>query len=240
MNPQTPYAQPPAPMGPMLPRQSKKPLMFAIVFGLLFVAAAVFGYWAFSGRQDYKNNSDKKVADAVAAAEKSQAAQLQTQFTQQSKQPYKTYTGSATYGSINFNYPKNWSAYVDETGSGQPIEGYFYPNQVPGINGGTAFALRVELVNTDYSSVISNFQGKVQQGQVRASAYTPPKMNGVANTQIGTRFDGAISQDSQGNNQNGSMVVLKVRDKTLQIYTESNDYLSDFNNTILASLSYKP
>ena len=35
------------------------PLILVIVF---FLGAAGFGYWAFSERQDYKNNSDAKVA----------------------------------------------------------------------------------------------------------------------------------------------------------------------------------
>jgi hypothetical protein len=36
------------------------------------------------------------------------------------------------------------------------------------------------------------------------------------------------------------MLVIKVRDKTLEISTESNDYLNDFNNIILASLTFVP
>jgi hypothetical protein len=35
-------------------------------------------------------------------------------------------------------------------------------------------------------------------------------------------------------------VVIKVRDKTLKIYTESPQYLSDFNNIVLKSLSFAP
>jgi len=60
-------------------------------------------------------------------------------------------------------------------------------------------------------------------------------MVGVTNVQPGTRLDGTLDQDT-----NGSMVIIKVRDKTLQIYTESNDYLGDFNDTILSSLNFAP
>ncbi len=237
MNPQQPL--PPTPQL-TLPKPSKKPLIAAIILGVLLIASLAFGYWAFSGRQDYKNNTDKKVSAAVAAAQTAQAAKLQAQFDEQSKSPYKTYTGSATYGSVSFNYPKTWSAYVDETGNTQPIDGYFYPGQVPGIEGSTAYALRVELVNDDYATVLNQFQSNIQNNSVKASAYLPPKMKGVANAQVGTRFDGVIGQNQQGASQTGSMVVLKVRDKTLQIYTQSNDYLPDFNNIILASLTYSP
>jgi hypothetical protein len=36
------------------------------------------------------------------------------------------------------------------------------------------------------------------------------------------------------------MVIIKVRDKTLEIYSESADYQDDFNNIVLASLSFAP
>ena len=117
-------------MNPQVPttKNSHVSLILAILFGILFIAAAIFGFSAYQNGQDYKNNSDAKSAAAVAAAEKTQAATLQAQYDQQAKSPYKIYTGSSTYGSITFNYPKTWSAYVDETSSGEPLNAYFYPN----------------------------------------------------------------------------------------------------------------
>jgi len=64
-------------------------------------------------------------------------------------------------------------------------------------------------------------------------------MQGVANVQPGTRLDGAINQTQTGA-QNGSLVVIKIRDKTLKIYTESTDFVGDFNNVILSNLTFVP
>lgn len=210
---------------------------FALIFvlALAFLGAAVFGGWAYTSRQDYKDNSDKKAAAAVEQAKKAQEQELQKVFDEQAKLPTKTYKGSITYGTVTFAYPKTWSAYVDETSSSEPINGYFHPNIVPGLQSKTAYALRVELVNTDYSSVLRQHDSQVKDGTVKASAYVPPKMVGVTNVTPGTRLDGALDQDT-----NGSMVIIKVRDKTLQIYSESNDYLSDFGDTVLASLTFAP
>jgi len=36
------------------------------------------------------------------------------------------------------------------------------------------------------------------------------------------------------------MLIIRVRDKTLKISTQSNDYLNDFNNIILSSLTFAP
>ncbi len=210
-----------------------------VVFAVLFVAAAAFGVWAFMGRQDYKNNSDQKAAKAVAAAEATQKAQLQQQFAEESKNPNKFYHGSSTYGSVSFAYPKTWSAYIDENSSVEPINGYFYPDHVPSLQGNTAFALRAELVNTSYSQVLQQFNVQIKQGKIKAAAYVPPKMVGKSNVQVGMRLDGQISQNQTGPLQ-GSMVLIQVRDKTLKIYTQSPDFLNDFNNIVLANLTFVP
>lgn len=204
------------------------------------MVALAFGLWAFSGRQDYKNNSDKKAAAAVAAAEAVQANKLQAQFDEQSKQPYRTFSGPTTFGSVNFKYPKTWSAYVDQTSDSEPVNGYFHPNIVPGVQSDTAFALRVELLDSDYANVLNQMQSNLQDGSLKASAYIPPKMKGVSGAQVGTRLDGVVAETSDGTPQRGAMVILKVRDKTLQIYTLSPNYLKDFNNTVLPSITYKP
>lgn len=210
-----------------------------VILVILLAGCAAFAIWAFQGRQDYKNNVDQKITTAVSKAETAQAAKLREQFAQESKNPNKTYSGSPTYGSVNFKYPKTWSAYVDETSSTTPINGYFHPDKVPGILSQTALALRVELINTAYPNVIRQFDSQIKTGKVRASAYVPPQMNGKANVLAGIRFDGAINQ-SQRIPQQGSMVVIQVRDKTLRISTQSTDYLGDFNNIILATLTFVP
>jgi len=210
-----------------------------ILLILALAGAGAFGWWAYSERQDYKNNFDKKLSEDVAKAEAKQKVELEADFAEREKSPNRTFQGSATYGTITFNYPKTWSGYIDQSNSNEPINGYFFPDIVPSINRSsstpTAFALRVELISTDYAQVVKQFDSQNQQGKLKAAAYVPPKMVGVANVQTGTRFDGEIEQSI-----NGSMVVIKVRDKTLKIYTQSPQYLTDFNETVLKSLTFAP
>lgn len=213
-------------------------LLFTVVLTALLALSLVFGGWAFKNMQDYKNNSDKKVATAVAAAKTKAAADQQALDDQQNKSPLKAFHGSPTYGSISFNYPKTWSGYIDTSNTSEPINGYFYPDVVPGIQSKTAFALRVELLSTDYAQLVQQLSSQVQQGTITAQAYLPPKLNGVANVQPGTLFTGQTN--SQDTTQRGTLLAIKVRDKTLEISTQSNDYLSDFNNTVLTSLSFAP
>jgi hypothetical protein len=206
------------------------------VMTILFVSSASFGVWAFIQRSDYKNNSDKKAAAAVAAAEDVQKAKLEADFAEREKSPFRDYHGSSTFGSVSFQYPKTWSAYVDQSSSSsQSVDGYFYPLVVPGIQSKSAFSLRIQVVQQQYDQVLQQYQSQITSGKLRAVAFKPPKLAGDATVLPGTKLDGALDSTKQG-----SMVLMKVRDKTLKIWTESHDFTSDFNNTILATLTFSP
>ena len=208
-------------------------VIILLVFGLF--GSLVFGFWAFNGRSDYKNNSDKKSAQTVAVALANQKIDLQKQFDEQSKLPLKTFQGSSTYGTVSFSYPRTWSGYVDQSSTTEPINGYFYPDIVPGFQAGTAYALRVELLTTDYDQVVKQLAAQIKTKGLSASAFLPPKLTGIKNAQPGTLFVGTITQTLSG-----EMLVIKVRDKTLQISAQSKDFTKDFTDTVLPSLTFVP
>src|SRR5690348_14263975 len=109
------------------------PLLLSLIVASVFLVAAVaFGGWAFANMLDYKNNVDKKVGAAVASAKQEEDTAKDAAFAEQEKQPLKTYTGPAAYGSVTINYPKTWSGYVADTRNATPyVDGYFYPGVVP-------------------------------------------------------------------------------------------------------------
>lgn len=198
----------------------------------------IFGLWAFSARQATLKTANDQSAAAAAALAKQKAAE--NKYDTLLKQPYKVFKGPANYGTVTFNYPKNWSAYVDAASSTEPINAYFYPDQVPSVQSDTAFPLRVELLDDDYATVVQQYTAQATQGSISSHAYVPPKLAKNPSVQPGVRLDGAIGQTPSGNVLQGEMVILKVRDKTLQIYTQANSNLSDFNNVVLNSLSFLP
>lgn len=222
----------------MPPKNPNKRPLVAVVLAVLLLASLIGNFTLYSSRQDYKTKSDQKAAAAALAATKAENARLSAQFDAANKAPYKTYQGSNTYGSITFSYPKTYSVYTDENGTDTPINAYFYPDQVPSVQSNVAYALRAELVNTAYADVLSDFQSEISAGTVKAVAYVPPKMKAVANVSPGMLLTGPIS--SENSDAQGSLAVIKVRDKTLKIYTESTAYNSDFNNIVLPSLTFAP
>lgn len=212
-----------------------KNLIIIVLLVILLAASLGFGGWAYSQMLSYKNDTNKKIDAAVAAAKSAQAKEVQDAF---DKANTKQFQGSSTYGSVSFSYPKTWSAYVDTSSSSEPISAYFHPDQVPGINSRSSYALRVELISGDYSQAIQQYSSLVKQGTVTSKAFLPPKLNGVSNAQPGTLFSGQVN--TSDNTQRGELLVIRVRDKTLKISTQSNEFLNDFNNIILSSLTFAP
>lgn len=203
------------------------PFVLAILF---FVGACGVAAWAYSGRQDYKNNVDQKIGVAVAAANQTLTNKLNTSFAQQEKYPLQTYTGPEAFGTIKVVYPKTWSGYVAvETGSGSPVVGYFNPGIVPDItNTNNSYALQVQLLEQTYDTVLQALQG---QTGITVTPYALPKVPSV----VGVKVTGDILP-----NQVGTMIILPTRDQTLEIWTESNAWESDFNNIILPNFSFSP
>lgn len=242
MNPQDMY-QPPQPVpGPAQPQftsasqqrkhGSKGLLISLIVFIVAFIGSSSFAIWAFIGRQDYKNNTDDKVAAAVKDAVKQAEEAKDKEFVEKEKSPYKTYKSPATYGAIEITYPKTWSAMIDEAKGSTPINGYFHPGYVPGPKSGQAFALRLEVIERPYDQVLSTYDSEAKKGSIKISPFKAKQVPSV----LGARLDGEVERGFQG-----SAVLLPLRDKTIRLSTlSSGSFIKDFNEIVLAELNFTP
>jgi hypothetical protein len=207
-------------------------VILAVVLGLLFVTSSIFGIWAFAGRQDYKNNVDAKIEDASAVAVQQAETAKDAEFTEKEKSPVRTYSGPATYGSLTFDYPKTWSLYVEEAGSGTVLDLFAFPLIVPGPTGGTQkYALRTEISSQSYDKEVKQLDQQVKTGKVKTSAYRPEKVP----TALGIRVDGEIETGVSG-----SMILLPLRDKTIKIFTQIPEFVGDFDKIISPSISFIP
>lgn len=204
-----------------------------IVAILLLLGVLGFAGWAFASRQDYKNNTDQKVAAAVAVAVQKADSAKDVAFAQAEKYPLRTYQGPEAYGSLNIQYPKTWSAYIDDTGNGAAlVDGFFDPGSVPSINDqNSVFALRVQVLNTTYSQSLLNLNEQQQSGKITVSAYALPKVPKAIGVKASGTFD---------NGKAGEMVVLPLRNETLEISTQGANYTADFEQTILPNFSFVP
>lgn len=200
---------------------------------VLLIAAISFAAWAFSGRQDYKNNTDQKIADAVTIAKQKEDSAKDVVFAETEKNPFKTYEGPEAYGSVRLQYPKTWSGYVDSTGGGTAfVDGYFYPGVVPAINNqSSVFALRFQVINLPYSQALANLSSEQQNGKVTVEAYALPKVPKA----VGVKASGTFL-----NGKAGVEVLLPLRNQTLQLSTEGTQFTPDFEKNILPNFTFSP
>lgn len=205
-----------------------------ILVVLLLFGAGGFAIWAYGSRQDYKTNTDQKIATAVKVAQDQTSSEKDKEFVEKEKSPIRDYRGPSAYGSVVIKYPKTWSAFVTEANQSTNIviDGYFHPSFVPGIQSGTSFALRLQVSSRPYDEELKQFEGVVKQGKV---AVKPYKAANVSTASVGSRLDGTIATGKQG-----SMVILPMRDKTLKIWIEATQFQNDFDTIILPNMSFSP
>jgi hypothetical protein len=206
-----------------------------IMLSLFFIAAAAFGYWAYTERQDYKYNSDKKAAAAADLARKQEDLIKDKAFVEAEKRPLAAYDGPEAYGSVHVEYPKTWSVYIHSMANDtQPLDAYFNPRLVPSVQDqNSVYSLRVQVVPTTYTRVVQGFSAGIKQGKVTVTPYSLPKVPNVT----GVRVDGLIHP---GKKNTGSMVVLPLRDKTIEIWTENAQAMNDYNTIILPNFNFSP
>lgn len=210
-------------------RGSVNPLLVAsIVLGLLLAGSLAFGAWAFVNYMDQKNNVDAIVAKAVDSAKLDQAEADEKSFLEREKLPTRQLKGPSDLGTVTMDYPKTWSVYIDKDGSNGNYVAQLHPGVVRPVNQKQLNAVVVSVESRSYEDTLKTFDSAVERGELKASPVT-------AGDQQGTRLDGKFSNDIQG-----SAVLFKLRDKTLRVTVQSNDYLGDFNNIVLPSLKFNP
>lgn len=212
------------------PRQSHLSLIVAILMSLFFVAALIFGIWAYAGMQENKTNLDAKIEAASAVAVKAAEATKDAEFAEREKDPNRVYTGSSTFGTLSFSFPKTWSVYTEEKDTGTILDYYSSPFLVRGTGKENSFALRAQILDTNYDKELAKFDQAMKKGTVTATAYVLARVPNI----LGVRLSGEVAADKQG-----VMVILPLRDKTIKIWTESKDFLGDFDK-IIETASFIP
>jgi hypothetical protein len=202
-------------------------LIISIVLTVLVLGLGSLSIWAYVNYTDQKNNVDQKISAAVADAKRVQGTEDEAKFAEREKQPTRQFVGPDDLGRVQVSYPKTWSVYVDKDGSaGSNYESYFSAGVVPPILSKTPYALRITVEKKTYETVLQGYQDLVKKGDLKSSPVTIQGQNG-------TRLDGNFSKDIQG-----SMVLFKVRDKTLEVYTQSPTFRPDYDSIILPSLTF--
>ena len=185
---------------------------------VLFLIAGSLAIWMFMSYTQEKNNTDSAVEVAVAKAKSEQSEIDQKKFSEEAKNPRVEFVGLAEYGRVSFMYPKTWSVYIDKDGSDRgDYAAYLHPAIVPPAGSkASRFAMRLEVLNKDFDTVLNTYQSKIKKGELTSSS---KEFNGIT----ATRIDGLFEKDLRG-----SVVLMKVRDKTVRFSTDADTFKPDF------------
>jgi len=207
-------------------------LIVIILISFVAVGFAVAFIWAFGERDNYMNNTESIVAEAVESARADQTKIEEARFVEERKLPNFEFEAPSDFGSVKFKYPRTWASYNSEKSTNN-FAVYFYPKMVPSTsNRESIFALRFSVDNKSYETTLKNFESLASKGEVTVT----PINVGVGNKFSGMRVDGAIEKDIKG-----AIAIFKVAgNKTLTLRTDRQDFIGDFNNTILTTLEFEP
>lgn len=219
--------------GPLSPRQADfagliKTIAIVILSLMVLTFVGLF-IWSLSQYNELHESYQKKVNAEVAEAKDKQAMELEAEFAEREKDPYRTFSGPADYGELSFKYPKTWSVYIDSDASdGDDYEAYFNPIEVNKVDRNTINSLRVKVRNKDFESVVAEYQRYLDQRDSNLTVETTTVAGAMANRYTGTIPDSELS---------GIIVIFKIRDKTAVLQTDSILFQADFDR-LLSTVSF--
>lgn len=203
--------------------------IIAVVIIVVVAACGIGAFiWSYSQMVYYRDNSEEIAYLAAEVAKKEQYKVDEETFNEKMKQPYAEFVGPADFGSISFNYPRTWSAYNIQNDS-KGYEVVFYPGVIPPMDDNMSIALKVQVINNEYEDELSYHEDATKEGALSAAPIT------ISDNQEGIIFNGNLEDDFTS-----SFVLLKLRDKTLLIQTDTDKFLSDFNDIILKTFNFVP
>lgn len=204
-------------------------LVMCILLGSLALVLGGAFTWAYFNYIDYKDNVQAKVEEAVTKAVNEQIEADKKDFLEQEKQPYSKITAPDDLGAVSFSYPKTWSVYIARDGlRGESYEAYLHPGAVPATSISTPFATRLIISNDIYEEYLRRYDGLLKKGDLRSNPIT-------INNQTGVKLDGKFSST-----RSGAMVVMKVRDKTVIVASDSTEFTKDFDEVVVKSIDFNP
>lgn len=216
-----PLIAPPAaaPYDPNAPKSNRNliEIIILVVVSLLAVTFIGLFIWKYLEWDNVKTDVDGQIDAAVAVAVSENTTKLENEFLEREKYPYKTFSGPADYGSLNFEFPKTWNTYIaQDAANGGNFEAYLNPGEVQPVSMQTINALRVQILNQTFESVAQTYDGLINAGQLTIT--TRPVGSSVANVYTGTL----------PNNIRGIATIFKVRDKTILLQTDAELFAEEY------------
>ena len=193
-------------------------LVFTSLAAITFLGLFIYTYIQWNNA---KTDVKGQVSLAVSEAENKLRTELETDFNNREKYPYRTFAGPSDFGALTFEYPKTWSVYVpNDASKAQDFHAYFNQGLVNVVENKTVMALRVSILNTLTDQVKERYSNKIKTGKMTVSSKVVNKVN----------VD--VYKGQLDSNYNGIVCIFKIRDKTVVIQTDAYLFEPDFNRIL--------
>lgn len=197
-----------------------------VVVSLIALGLAILSIYLFLQLNDARTNIDGQIKEAVAEAVNANSEQLEAEFAEREKSEYRNFLGPVDYGELSFEYPKTWSLYIArDAARGGDYEAYMNPIEIHAMSGDSIYALRISILNQSFDDVVKRYDSAIAGGTLKLSV---EDINGEA----ANIYTGSIA-----NNLSGKVALIKIRDKTVVLQTDSMLFEGDFNR-ILSTIKY--
>lgn len=202
------------------PRKSHKDLIEIIILVIVSLLAVTFiglFIWKYIEWDTVKTDIDGQIDAAVAVAVANNTTELENDFLEREKYPYKNFMGPADYGSLSFEYPKTWNVYIAKDASnGGDFEAYLNPGEVQPVSTRTINALRVTIQDKSFDTAVRSYDSYVRNG--RLSVVTRNVGGTMANVYTG----------ELPNEIHGVLTIFKLRDKSVLIQTDAELFADEY------------
>jgi hypothetical protein len=217
---------------PQISPRAGKLNLFIILIVFLGIGLILFGglsIYAFGKANTATSTLEKQKSVAVSDAIKKQQAADYLSNLKSNESPYRTYTAPVDYGSFQITFPKNWSAYDQESVQSQTqVVLSLNPDFVYQTNGQfNPAAVRVTLTQQLTTTVLSAFKDQLRTNKMKQQDITVSGLKGYDLT-------GAFPDK-----KTIRAIYIPIRDKTMIISTEDKNYADEYNQ-ILAQAVINP
>lgn len=219
----------PAPIQPAPTGSSARPIVTAVILGLVAAGFAVLATMQYFAATTAKRTLTLEKQQSFKDGQTSQKTADDERYLQENETPYRSYISPDIFGQMQVKFPKDWSGYVEQTVDGSPqINLILHPDFVRVLKGeDNPYAVHFQLLKQTYDNMTKAKEGEVKGGKLKLTSVT---ISGISGSRYEGKYDGK---------HDGVTVLIPVRDKTVLFSTDDKKYLPEFDQ-ILKQATIKP
>ena len=222
----------PRPAQPNMPLPGEKQnighiiqIVAIIVLSIISITFISLFIWKYIEWDKASTNLNGQIGKAVSDAVSETQTQMESEFAEREKYPYRTFSAPDDYGGLSFEYPKTWSVYVAKNANENKgdYEAYLNPGVVSPVSATTINAVRVTIKNQTFEKTAAEYDKLVEKGQMSSSVGTLNNANyPEVQGDTYTLYRGELPSKLRG-----AVALFKVRDKTFIIQTDAEAFMGD-------------